>query len=114
MARVRDTQKTKGQLIEEVASLRQQIAALERSEGECTKAQEALRGAEEEWQAIFNDARIGIAVFDRTGKILRVNKRIREIGGYSEKEIIGKRFSLLKMFAPQSMPMMLANFTKLI
>jgi diguanylate cyclase (GGDEF)-like protein/PAS domain S-box-containing protein len=73
-----------------------------------------LLESKEELEAIFNDGRIGIAIFDRTGKILRVNKRILEVGGYAEQDIVGKRFSLLKMFTTTSMAMMSANFTKLI
>jgi PAS domain S-box-containing protein/putative nucleotidyltransferase with HDIG domain len=78
------------------------------------RAEEALRESEEELEAIFNNVRIGIAVFDKTGKILRVNKRLLDAGGYTEEEIIGKRFKLLKMFPPNSMVKMLTNFAKLI
>jgi diguanylate cyclase (GGDEF)-like protein/PAS domain S-box-containing protein len=114
MPRVKDTDKTREQRIKKVASLRQQIAELKRMEIEHKRAEEALRGSEEELEAIFKDARIGIAIFDKTGKILRVNKRLLELGGYTEKEVVGKRFNLLKMFPPKSIATMLANFTKLI
>ena len=106
--------KTKEQRIKEMASLRQRINDLDQSECELKRVEEALRESEEELEAIFNDARIGIAMFDMTGKILRVNKRILEVGGYTEKEIVGKRFKLLKMFPKKSMAKILTNFAKLL
>jgi diguanylate cyclase (GGDEF)-like protein/PAS domain S-box-containing protein len=115
MSMVKVTEKKKGgRLNREVASLRRRIAELEQSERELKRAKEVLLGSKEELEAIFNDGRIGIAIFDRTGKILRVNKRILEVGGYAEQDIVGKRFNLLKMFTPTSMATMFANFTKLL
>lgn len=73
-----------------------------------------LRESEEELEAIFNSIRDGIAIIDITGKIKKINKRIVEVGGYSEEEIVGKRFKFLKMFPPRSLVIMLHNFTKLI
>jgi diguanylate cyclase (GGDEF)-like protein/PAS domain S-box-containing protein len=110
----KDTEKIRGQLSKEEALLRQRVAELEQSERELRGTNETLLVFKEELEAIFNDGRIGIAIFDMTGKILRVNKRILEVGGYAEKDIVGKRFNLLKMFTPNSMAKMLVNFTKLI
>ena len=39
-----------------------------------------MRENEEELKAIFDSVRDGIALIDTTGKIIRVNKRILEIG----------------------------------
>ncbi|MBN1254210.1 MAG: PAS domain S-box protein [Deltaproteobacteria bacterium] len=104
---MKNTDKIKEQLKRKVAVLRKRIADLEQSE-------KVLRESEEELKAIFNDGQIGIAIFDMTGKILRVNKQILEVGKYTEKEIVGKRIELLKMFPKKSIAKMLANFTKLI
>jgi len=41
---------------------------------------EKMRENEEELKAIFDSVRDGIALIDTTGKIIRVNKRILEIG----------------------------------
>jgi PAS domain S-box-containing protein len=78
------------------------------------EAEETQRESEEELEAIFNDTRIAIAVFDKTGKILRVNRHLLEAGGYTEEDIVGKRLNLLTMFPPKSMARMLINFAKLI
>ena len=44
---MKDHDKTKQQLVDEVAELRQRIAALEDSEKECRKVKEELRKSEE-------------------------------------------------------------------
>jgi diguanylate cyclase (GGDEF)-like protein/PAS domain S-box-containing protein len=112
MTRAKDTKKTKEQLIKEVASLRQNIDDLEQSRRQLKKAQEALQESEEELEAIFNDVRDGIVLLDMTGKIIKMNKRISEVTGYAEKEVAGKRFSLLKMITAKSMANMISAFTK--
>jgi diguanylate cyclase (GGDEF)-like protein/PAS domain S-box-containing protein len=112
--KMKNTDKTRERLKKKVAVLRQRIVDLERSEREFKRVEKALRESEEELEAIFNDGRIGIAIFDMTGKILRVNKQILEVGKYTEKEIVGKRIELLKMFPTKSMAKMLTNFAKLI
>ena len=112
MLGVKDTKKTKEQLIKEVASLRRRIADLEQSEQELRGTQEALQESEEELEAIFNDVRDGIVLLDMTGKIIKMNKRISEVTGYAEKEVVGKRFSLLKMITAKSMANMISAFTK--
>ena len=78
------------------------------------RAEKALRESEEELKAIFDGAGDGIALIDRMGRVIRVNKRIIEIGGYTEEEIVGKRLNLFKMFPPRSLAKMLPNFAKLI
>jgi PAS domain S-box-containing protein len=88
--------------------------ALLRDITERKRAQEALRESEEDLQAIFDSVGDGLALIDATGKVVKVNKRIIEIGGYNEDEIVGKRLAFLKMFPPQSLAKMLYNFTRLI
>ncbi len=78
------------------------------------KAEEALQKSEQELNAIFKGANDGIALLDKTGKILRINNYIVEIGGYTEEELVGKRFSALKMFPLKSMSKMILVFGKLI
>lgn len=78
------------------------------------RTEEALRDSEEELKAIFNDVRDGIALVDMTGKVTKINKRLIEVGGYTEEEIIRKQFDLLEMFTPQSIAKMLSAFTEAI
>jgi diguanylate cyclase (GGDEF)-like protein/PAS domain S-box-containing protein len=114
MPKAKDTNKGGEQLIKEVASLRQRIASLEQSERELQRAQEALQESQEELEAIFNNVMDGIALVDMTGKIVKINKRITQVSGYTEKELVGKRFTLLKMATAKSMAKMIAAFAKTI
>ncbi|MCJ7664922.1 MAG: PAS domain-containing protein, partial [Desulfobacterales bacterium] len=114
MSRVKATKKTGEQLIKKMASLRQRIADLEQSEYELRRTEEALRESEEELKAIFNDVRDGIALVTMTGKIIKINKRITEVTGYAEQELVGKRFSLLKMATAKSMAKMVSAFAKTV
>jgi len=114
MPRVKDTKKTREQLIREVTSLRQYITNLEQSERNLMETEEALRASQEELEAIFNDVRDGIALLNMTGKIIKINKRIMEVTGYTEEELVGKRFTLLKMATAKSMAKMIAAFAKTI
>lgn len=109
-----DKDKTRERLIKEAETLRRQIVELEQSRREFRNAEEVLRDSQEELEAIFNDAKAGIAIIDVTGKIIKVNKRILEVGGYTEKDILGKRFKLLKMFTAKSIATINANFPQLI
>jgi diguanylate cyclase (GGDEF)-like protein/PAS domain S-box-containing protein len=76
------------------------------------QAEEALRESEEELEAIFNEVRDGIILLDLTGKIIKINKRITDVTGYTEKYIVGKRFDFFKNFPPSSIAKMAANFIK--
>ena len=51
------------------------------------KAEDALRDGEEKLRAVFDASNSGIAVTDRNGKILEMNKWWREKLGYEEAEI---------------------------
>ena len=111
--KVKDQDKTKEQLTNELAELRQRITELETSESRHKRTEEALRQSEEELRAIFDGARDGIIVLDKTGKVVRINKYVQEIGGYTEDELVGKRIDVLEMVPPQSMAKILAAFDKL-
>lgn len=44
------------------------------------------------FQAAFDYATIGMAIISKTGKILRINTALRELLGYSEKELLNMNF----------------------
>jgi len=114
MPRMREKDRTKEQLIKEVADLRRRIVELERAETERKQAEGALRESEEGLEAIFNEVRDGIVLLDLTGKIIKINKRITEATGYTEKYIIGKRFNFFKNFTSTSIAKMIFNFSKAV
>ncbi len=56
------------------------------------QAEEALRASEEQFRAMFETASIGIAQADpKTGRFLRVNRKMCEITGYSTNEMQAMR-----------------------
>jgi two-component system, cell cycle sensor histidine kinase and response regulator CckA len=59
---------------------------------ETKRTQEALRESEERYRAVFDNAGIGIDVLDRNGRILRVNRALQDMLGYTEEELRGTTF----------------------
>ncbi len=56
--------------------------------------------SEEQMQAVFEGVRDAIVILDMAGKIVRVNKRVLELLGHGEADLIGKQFALLRVFPP--------------
>ncbi len=63
-------------------------------------ASKAPTDAEEQMQVVFEGVRDAIVILDMAGKIIRVNKRVPELFGYTESAVVGKQFALLRMFPP--------------
>lgn len=56
------------------------------------KLEESLRASEQEFRAIFESAGAGkVQVDAKTGKFLRVNRKMCEITGYSAEDLIGRQ-----------------------
>ena|GEM_PF-388357 len=70
-------------------------------------AEKAFQESQEQLMAIFDGVKDGIALLDLEGRVVLVNKRILEVGGYAEQEIVDKRFDDLPMLNVQAMPDML-------
>ena len=68
----------------------------------------------EQSEAIFNSINDGIVQLDMKGRILKINKRITEFGGWEEKEIVGKKIRHLSMFPPEDLRKMYSYFIKTI
>ncbi len=79
---MKDAEKSKKQLINDLAELRQRVTELEKSESECMRAQEALRESEEKYRDLFETAMVGLyrsRIED--GKILEANQACADIFG---------------------------------
>src|ERR1041385_1927371 len=59
--------------------------------GTCTDITE-LRDSEERFRGTFENAAVGIAHVDITGRVLRVNETCCAIVGYSREDLLGKNF----------------------
>ena len=56
------------------------------------RAEEALRESERQYRAVYDQAAVGIAEVDLTGRFLRANDRYCEIVGYPQEALLGLRF----------------------
>jgi PAS domain S-box-containing protein len=79
---IQDENKTKAQLIEELATLRQRNAELESVDAERKKAEEMLRASEERYRRLFQDAVLGIFQSTPDGKAITVNDAFARMFGY--------------------------------
>jgi PAS domain S-box-containing protein len=84
---MKDKNKTKDQLINELAKLRQRIVKLEKSKTELKQADEALRESERRYRDIVEKAGIGILIDDEWGNVKYANKKAAELYGYSLEEM---------------------------
>jgi PAS domain S-box-containing protein len=110
---MRDQDKTKEQLIEELVQFRGRMAVLEDGDGERKRSESALRDSEKRHRAIFEQAPLGIALHDsQTGQFIRVNPRYCEITGRREEEMLSMRFQSITH--PDDMQACLANVASLI
>ncbi len=66
------------------------------------RAEVRLSESQADLQVVFDGVLDGIVLFDETGKVMRVNKRVLDVSGFSEGEIVGHHFDDLKMFTPES------------
>lgn len=83
--------KTKKQLIDELAQMRRRIPELEKSEVACRLAQERLRDSRELIETVFNSIADSISVIDTTNfEIVRVNRAFLDTVKMEEKDVIGK------------------------
>ncbi len=84
--------KTKEQLINQLAELHQRIEALEAKATKRKKAEEALKVSETRYRRLFETAQDGILLLDAdTGQMLDVNPFLLKMLGYSHKDFLGKK-----------------------
>ncbi len=82
------------ELLQELHSLRQQVAQFRAAEAERQQsdellrhAEEALRESEERFRAVFDNAAIGITLMNPEGWVLDCNRAMGRLLGYSEREM---------------------------
>jgi PAS domain S-box-containing protein len=84
--------KTKEQLINELAELHQRIEDLEAEATIRKKAEEALKVSETPYRRLFEAAQDGIVLLDAdTGQMLDINPFLLKMLGYSHKDFLGKK-----------------------
>jgi PAS domain S-box-containing protein len=89
---MKDEDKTKKQLINESAAMRQRVIQLEASEAERKRMEEALRQERDEVQKYLDVAGVMLVAIDINQKVILINRKGCEILGRKEEEIIGKNW----------------------
>ncbi|MFH1646754.1 MAG: PAS domain S-box protein, partial [Chloroflexota bacterium] len=87
---MRDSQKTRKQLIKELQETRQQLAVLASSEVDRRRAEDALQQSEEKFYKAFRSSPdMMVIVSLENGNYVEVNESFTRITGYSREELIG-------------------------
>jgi PAS domain S-box-containing protein len=100
---MKDEEKTKEQLIKELAEMRQRVAELEASEAERKRAEEALKESEERYRAFVHATSDMVFVKDERFRHLIANKALATFLGKEQVDIIGKTdFELMPAYAAEN------------
>jgi two-component system cell cycle sensor histidine kinase/response regulator CckA len=86
---IRDEDKTKKQLLVELAKLREKTHALESLEGSHNSSQDALRESDERYRSLFDNISDFIYTHDLEGRFLTINRLAAQTIGYTPQELIG-------------------------
>jgi len=92
---MKDSSKTKTQLINEMIEMHKQIAEQEKSEFKSKRVEKALRESEEHYHTLFNLSPSGIMLTDNKGTILMVNNSFCKYNGYTPDELKGNNIKIL-------------------
>jgi PAS domain S-box-containing protein len=69
--------------------MEKKIVALEEQIAQCRSVENALMESEKRFRFMFENANIGMCIVDTDGRFVQVNKKITEILGYEQKDVIG-------------------------
>jgi diguanylate cyclase (GGDEF)-like protein/PAS domain S-box-containing protein len=86
---MKERDKTKNQLIHEVAALRKRIAKLEELETQHNQTEETLRQSEEKYRTILESIEEGCYEVDLAGNFTFFNDSMCRLLGYSKEELMG-------------------------
>ncbi len=109
---MKDEEKTKDQLINELAKLRQRIAELETAKIASKKqVEEALLESEETYKTLVKTSPDAVTLTDLEGKITELSQRTLELHGFDNaEELIGR--NALDIIAPEDHERATANLRK--
>ena len=89
---MKDMNKTKKQLVDELEDLRERVVVLETLQAEHIESQETLRKTEQRLRAIFDQTYQFIGLMDRDGNLLEANRAALDFLGLEESDVIGRPF----------------------
>jgi PAS domain S-box-containing protein len=88
---MKDKDKTKKQLLEDVAEMRQRVSELEKSERELKNTQASL----EKYRTLFSHIHDVAYICDTEGNVMFVNDVFETVTGHKPEDFIGKPFAPL-------------------
>jgi len=103
MDNMKDSEKTKEQIINELAKLRQQITGLKESEIKRKKAEENLKKSQQEFASLFKNSPEALVYTDEKGNILDINPHFSALFGYTLKKIKGRNIDDGMIIPPDKM-----------
>ncbi len=107
---MKDGNKTKKQLINELEDMRRHGAELEALETGGKQTEDALKESEEKYRLLAETARDIIIAFDFNGRITYANRAALEISGFSKEEVIGGVLS--DVLPPDQLPELKERLTR--
>ncbi|MDH7499401.1 MAG: PAS domain S-box protein [candidate division NC10 bacterium] len=97
---MKDADKTKKQLIEELMSLRQEVAELQAKDRQQGLAREALQRSEKRFQELADLSHQTVFECDREGNLTFVNRSSFPMFGYSQEDL-ARGFNVLQAMVPE-------------
>ncbi|KYK28379.1 hypothetical protein AYK20_01350 [Thermoplasmatales archaeon SG8-52-1] len=76
--------------------------------------EEKLRESEWKYRTVFENANDEIIYVDKNGTILDINKKVKDVFGYSPNELIGKKFNKLGFVTLKDLPKIMKIFKNVI
>jgi len=104
---MKDAEKTKEQLIHELVERRKQLAELKDSE---SKSAMELSKSEIGYRQLMENPLVGVWQADTQARFVFINKRLAEMSGYSQDEVIG--MSMMVPIAPELRPWLTERLAK--
>ena len=78
------------------------------------QAEEELKGAEEKFRTLFENAPASITLLDKSGRVIDCNKSTEELTGYSREEILGNHFEELMTIDPKDFSKVMGQYEQLL
>ena len=103
---MKDENKTKDQLIKELARIQEKNADLEEITIEGKRVKTELKESEKKYRDLVEETPIGIANISIRGKIIYINQRLEKISGYSREEVVGKDVFKLGLFSNEMLKLL--------
>ncbi|HVO73874.1 MAG TPA: PAS domain S-box protein [Ignavibacteriaceae bacterium] len=88
-----DNKKTKEELIQEITELRSHLKEFEKSNEDRTKKEHQVFLQKTQFQHLFENIALGVALLDAHDYIIEVNKKFEKIFQYTEEEIKGAQIN---------------------